>query len=133
MIKLICFTTNLLLNLVNMAANNNNNSVFDSEPCATGEESDIESTSSDESLLSVSNKPMMIEFGNDMTVTEQFDMLKNHMNTIANMNIRLNQEVSEIKKDLWDAWDNIYYLEKDLSALNRYTRRTSNLWYIRRL
>ena len=39
--------------------------------------------------------------------------------------IALKNKVLELKKDIWDTWDSIYYVEKDLANFQQYSRRES--------
>ena len=37
--------------------------------------------------------------------------------------VKLNNEVIELKKEIWETWDSLYYVQKDLANFQQYSRR----------
>ena len=37
--------------------------------------------------------------------------------------MKLNNEVIELKKEIWETWDSLYYVQKDLANFQQYSRR----------
>ena len=53
-------------------------------------------------------------------------ILKNLNEKVTSMqheHIKLKNEVDKLKNELWDTWDSIYYVERDLANFQQYSRR----------
>ena len=37
--------------------------------------------------------------------------------------VKLNNEIIELKKEIWETWDSLYYVQKDLANFQQYSRR----------
>ena len=65
----------------------------------------------------------VITLDQDISKDEKFEILSKRLDEVIDTNTRLQNEMLELKKDLWDAWDSIYYIEKDVSAFQQHSRR----------
>ena len=65
----------------------------------------------------------VISHENFNIMSENFENLSIKCEKILEDNDRLNHEAIEAKKEIWDLWDKIYHLDKDLSQFQQYGRR----------
>ena len=56
-------------------------------------------------------------------VLESYELLSAKCEKTLEDNERLNYEAIEAKKEIWDLWDKIYHMDKDLSQFQQYGRR----------
>ena len=56
-------------------------------------------------------------------LTEQYEHISENLKKVIVDNKKLNDEALELKKEIWDLWDKIYYIEKDLAQHQQYSRR----------
>ena len=55
--------------------------------------------------------------------TQIFKILNEKVTSMQHEHIKLKNEVNKLKNELWDTWDSIYYVERDLANFQQYSRR----------
>ncbi len=64
---------------------------------------------------------------NNVEIINNLSDAINHLNnaicTLKVENRELKAEIGQLREEVWDSWDSIYYIEKDLSQFQQYNRR----------
>ena len=86
------------------------------------------SSGSSQDVLSIGNIDRFLNHDLNLSgiVLKEDSTIKILNDKLFSMNqnfIALKNEVLELKKEIWDTWDSIYYVEKDMANFQQYSRR----------